>query len=175
MRLQRNDGAVLVHLRTTPPCSHGKGECSLMAVAVPASGFICELCEVAEIGHWPHLLRCVVSDQLHIDSDAAVHGDVGAQGANILRSHPDEVPGLPISGLGPEYFCCAFKNWQSVPGHGGQRPDAVMAANDATRLPGPPGSEGGPVQHQHVAQAQLNQRPGSAEPGDPGPHNDDFG
>ena len=35
----------------------------------------------------PHLLRRVVADQLHLDPEALVHGDVGPQRAEVLRAH----------------------------------------------------------------------------------------
>ena len=69
----------------------------------------------------------------------------------------------------------AFEDRQGVPGHGGQRPDAVVAAHDAAGLAGPARPDGGPVQHQHVAHAQLDQGAGGAQPGDPGPDDDDVG
>ena len=73
----------------------------------------------------------------------------------------------------PQDLGGVFENRQGVPGHGGQGPDAVVAAHDSAGLAAPAGPDGGPVQDDHVAHSQLHQGAGRAQPGDAGADDDD--
>ena len=82
--LQGDHAAVLAYACPAPSGGEGERQCGLMPVAVAAPGFVGELREVAQIGHRPHLLRGLEPDQLDVDPDAAVHGDVGPKRADVL-------------------------------------------------------------------------------------------
>ena len=75
-----------------------------MPVAVPAARLVGEFGEVVETSGRPELARGVVADQLHLNAQVLVHGDVGPQGSEVFGAYADEVPGTAVAGRCAEDF-----------------------------------------------------------------------
>ena len=134
-----------------------------MPVAVPAARLVGELGKVVETGGRPELARDVVADQLHLNAQVLVHGDVGPQGSEVLGAHPDEVTRAAVAGGCAEDLRRVLEDGQRPPGHGGEGGDAVVATHDAARLAAATGAHGVALEHDHVPHTELGQGARRAE------------
>ena len=118
-----------------------------MAVAEAAVGLVGELGEVVEAGSGPQGACLVVAHQGDIDAEGLLHGDVGPQRPEVLLADADQVTGFREAGRGAEDLGRVLEHGQGPPGHGGQRGDAVGAADDAARLAAAARAHGVALEH----------------------------
>ena len=76
-----------------PSGGHGESLCRLMSVAVTTSGSYANSAKSLRSAAG-HILAPSWSDEIHLDTDALVHGDIGPQCAEILAPTPTRYPVL---------------------------------------------------------------------------------
>ena len=164
-RFDSGDPVVLAQLRAAAAGSDGKGHGGLVPVAIAAAGLVGEPREIVEPRRRPQEPGLVVADQLDLDAERPLHGNVGPERPEVFGADADQVTGVGVAGWGAEEFLRPLKHGQRMPRHGGQRTDAVVAAHDAAGLAGAARADGCAFKYEHVGHPELDERAGRRKSG----------
>ncbi|SKZ87249.1 Uncharacterised protein [Mycobacteroides abscessus subsp. abscessus] len=135
----------------------------LIRIAIATAFFPAERGERFEIGCGPELCHLGDIHLLGLHSDLALGCQAFPEVLDVGLSDPDHVAGLSEADVGAEDLLGLLEHLEADGGHGRERTDTVVAADDARRLAGHSSSDGIALAHNDIGDAALRQCPGGRD------------